>query len=943
MTEERVAAVDGAKMPPKIPKDDDAPAGSGAPDGVRDFEGANTIFHEPWNRFGDLFPLPVPADYGFPGPPFLLSSRRVQQRVARRRRLLELEAGTVGALNHLAGFSDSSQWPVFPKNRCQRETLLRIRRAHSVRPPPTEHQSPQAALRQLLKQGAGYSIRDRVSLPLGQGVPVQIDSLLPEEDRKILDCFEDEMLLSPEERAGVLEKGLDGLCYMDPLLANDPKKYHQFVADLFQCNLIGFTTNPRVQVGAFFVTKKNNKQRLIVDARKTNRLFRTPPSTAMGSMECWGRLELSQKDDLFIAQEDVKDFFYRLGIQKGLGEFFSFPAIDPFLLQKALGFLPSEVQTLNDNSVAAIHPHMKVLPMGFSWAFHLAHQAHVEISRRTLPRTVVIRDREPLQCIGSREGDVSKAMLIYADNNNHLGVSQHEVHGEYQAMLSSLASHGLHTHDLVEPATLGEGLGVRIDGMNGRTTPTTSRDWRLHRALQALQCRPAVSGEELQKIVGHLTIRALLNRNLMGIMRHVYIFIEQNYEKRVKLWKSVALELWIFQNLMVLGINEMRALWDPFVICTDACLTGYAVMESAAPVADVDQIGRLDERWRFKRSKGKCLAPRFHALHHDAIFEDVDTVLPRVKGEVFGDVTLDDQFKEVREDLMDPDQWNLLWRSPMHYKEPVHLIEARSILGAVKHRARDVNRHGMHHLVLNDNMSVVLAVSKGRCSNYNLLRLVRRISAHCLACGFHLHVRWIPSEYNTADKDSRFWEPPFKGHVAKGKGQERGSSFHKGGSENRQRLRIPEDEVFFQKRKRDSSLEVRRSHHQGLPACQQLRGLLREHKKKRERALGRLRKYSKKMRATRGEKGLLEMASIKEPQRKDYARRLEMFYSFVLRYQLKIETEAELDAALCEFVDHLYLEGEDSSFGQKLQAALEFERPEFAREGRLSSQDSREL
>lgn len=133
MTEERVAAVDGAKMPPKIPKD--------------------AIFHEPWNRFGDLFPLPVPADYGFPGPPFLLSSRRAQQRVARRRRLLELEAGTVGALNHLAGFSDSSQWPVFPKNRCQRETLLRIRRAHSVRPPPTEHQSPQAALRQLLKQG----------------------------------------------------------------------------------------------------------------------------------------------------------------------------------------------------------------------------------------------------------------------------------------------------------------------------------------------------------------------------------------------------------------------------------------------------------------------------------------------------------------------------------------------------------------------------------------------------------------------------------------------------------------------------------------------------------------------------------------------------------------------------------------------------------------------
>ena len=793
---EKVAAVDGARMPQRTPKDDDASAGSGAPAEVKDFEGASTVFQEPWNRFGDLFPLPVPADCGFPGPSFLLSSRRAQQRVVRRRRLLEKETGTVSALNHLAGFSDPSQWPVFPRNRCQRETLLRIKRAHSTRAPPAEQQSPQAALRQLLKQGAGYSsgpgalasyIRDRVSLPTGQGEPVQLDKLLPEGDRRTLEFFEEEMLLSPEERAGVLEKGLEGLCYMDPLLANDPKRYHAFVADLFRCNLLGFTTNPRVQVGAFFVTKKNNKQRLIVDARKTNRLFRTPPSTSMGSMECWGRMELSMDDDLFIAQEDVKDFFYRLGIQKGLGEFFSFPAIDPFRLQRELGFLPIEVQDLSNTSFAPIHPHMRVLPMGFSWAFHLAHQAHVEISQRTLPRTVVIRDREVLPCIGSKDGEVKKAMLIYADNNNHLGVNQQEVQEEYQSMLSSLASHGLDTHDLVEPVTLGESLGIRIDGLNGRTTPTTSRDWRLHRALQALHLRPAISGGELQKIVGHLTIRALLNRNLMGIMRHVYVFIEQNYERRVKLWKSVAEELWIFQQLMVLGINEMRAVWDPYVMCTDACLTGYAVMESVGPVTDVDHIGRLDERWRFKRARGNVLAPRFHALHHDAIFEDVDTVLPRVSGEVLGEVTIDEQFNEVRRCMMAPENWQLLWRSPIRFKEPVHLIEARSILGAVKHRARDASRHGMHHLVLNDNMSVVLAVSKGRCSNYNLLRLVRRISAHCLACGFHLHVRWIPSEYNTADKDSRFWEPFPNGHGTEGKTKERGPCVYKGGSEERKR------------------------------------------------------------------------------------------------------------------------------------------------------------
>ena len=98
----------------------------------------------------------------------------------------------------------------------------------------------------------------------------------------------------------------------------------------------------------------------------------------------------------------------------------------------------------------------------------------------------------------------------------------------------------------------------------------------------------------------------------------------------------------------------------------------------------------------------------------------------------------------------------------------------------------------------------------------------------------------------------------------------------------------------------------------------------------------RKKKYAVRLRASRGEKSLLEAASVKAPQRKDYARRLEQFYAFVLRYELPIQSEVQLDEALCEFADHLFLDGEDLSFGQKLQAAIEYERPEYAREGRLA-------
>ena len=56
------------------------------------------------------------------------------------------------------------------------------------------------------------------------------------------------------------------------------------------------------------MTKKGDRQRLILDCRPSNRLFRTPPSTILGSTEAWGRLEMDEDETLFVAQEDVRDF-----------------------------------------------------------------------------------------------------------------------------------------------------------------------------------------------------------------------------------------------------------------------------------------------------------------------------------------------------------------------------------------------------------------------------------------------------------------------------------------------------------------------------------------------------------------------------------------------------------------------------------------------------------
>ena len=717
---------------------------------------AKQFSSEPRRCFGDVFPLPVPAETGYSGPVGELRSRRSRQRVSRRRHSFWDEVDTVSALNILAGFVNRAAWPGSPINQAQFSVLSRVRTAHQSRPGPPESESSQAALRQLLAKRAGYSVgpgalasfvRERVSLPRGQGEPAQITELLPPEERSRVENFRTEMLLSSKEAAGVIESGRGGECHLDPVLAHNPEAYHQFTHDLYACNLIGFTDKPKIQVGLFVVTKKGEKQRLIVDARPTNRFFRAPPATLLGSVEAWGKLEV-QEEEFFVAQEDVRD---------DLGEYFSLPEVQAEMISKEMGSLPLEAQRIFDKG-NRIYPHFRVLPMGFSWAFHLAHEAHVHLARQALPGVPVATDRRPPPVLSAEAGSDS-AMMIYADNNNHIGVKSESVACEQKAMMDRLHEHGLATHDITEASGIAESLGVRVDGLSGRITATPARDWRLFRALRALETRPIISGEELQVVLGHMTMRSMLNRSLLSILRHSCVFVAQCYTRRTRLWSSVAHEMFLFRSLMVLGEANVMAKWSSDLFCTDASLSGYAVMNRRYQQVLPVSVRGFDERWRFKRTAGSRVAPRATALEGLDVFEDVETVLPGVSGEVQGVDEVSSGFPEVAHEVLDPSQWHCLWAAPMHFREPIHQIEARSVRSLVKHLAKDRHYHNKRVAVFNDNMGVVLAVSKGRCASYGLLRLLRRLSAHTLATGIRLHLRWVPSELNSADADSRRWEP----------------------------------------------------------------------------------------------------------------------------------------------------------------------------------------
>ena len=117
------------------------------------------------------------------------------------------------------------------------------------------------------------------------------------------------MLLELEELEAVLEVGFLLSC-QDKVLEQSPSKYAEFVVDLVACGVVGFTLHPKVVIGTFFVRKKKDRQRLVLDCRRTNALFRRAPAPDMGAAESLQRLEAPPGTPVYEASADIKNCFY---------------------------------------------------------------------------------------------------------------------------------------------------------------------------------------------------------------------------------------------------------------------------------------------------------------------------------------------------------------------------------------------------------------------------------------------------------------------------------------------------------------------------------------------------------------------------------------------------------------------------------------------------------
>lgn len=701
------------------------------------------------SRWRDLLPLPFVNQKGV-SHCGAFQSVGAKRRSVRRSSNAEIVNGIVTTLNEMAGFAHpSNEKPSKAQKLAHQQLFCQVARmprcAHRVQMREAVHEllhtglSPYATEDEARSTVRSYS-KGLVSLPESGASVFQASELLDEAGR--------DFLLDPQTHLFVEHFDAKSKVkpYMDEVLRFDDHAYHDFIGDLWERGMLTFGHSCRASITPFFVVKKSGKLRLVLDCRQANEHFKPPPDIAMAAGYSFGQLVVEHDQEVFVAQSDIKDYFYSIGLPDYLHPFFSLPPIRSDLLSGRIPELCGRDPSL------VIFPQMKVVPMGWSWAMFFAqriHQHQVMIGAG-IPHHRVLADGRPAPVLK----DESVVIVPYADNLNVIGTNKDEVQRVKDQAVAQLRKVGFRVHEEEDASLEAKALGFIINGSKRKIFPVPEKRDKVIQCLIWLSRRPRVSGRVVERIIGHCVHFFMLRREMLSIFRSVYDFKTAHYNKQVRLWRSAADECRWAANLLWICESDMGKQWSGEVTVSDACLSGTATCSMEIHAKDAAEIGSTRELWRYK-SRSSCVKAREIVRQLDP-FKDIETVsaeLPRLDP-----FQLNLDFQNVPQELAQSDHWKVQFSSRMFHKEPITVIEGRATVQSIRHKTRSCKHFNKRHLHFGDNLGMVLAFDRGRAKSFSLLVCCRRACAFSLAAGCQFHHRWLPSEWNKADGPSRKWE-----------------------------------------------------------------------------------------------------------------------------------------------------------------------------------------
>ncbi|CAK0891104.1 unnamed protein product [Prorocentrum cordatum] len=365
------------------------------------------------------------------------------------------------------------------------------------------------------------------------------------------------------------------------------------------------------------------------------------------------------------------------------------------------------------------------------------------------------------QRINEYQGHVSH--YVYVDNLGVASTDQPIVTDAIAQLVEGFDQRGLLLHGS-SVGTEVETLGAEVSGALWRTRVAQKRFWLIRQALNGLLRRRRLTGWAVEVLVGHCTFAGLLSRGTLSVFHAVYAFMRKSYAEPSVLWHEARKELETFRGLLIFLESDWALQWNDLVVATDSSLEAGAVATTRWPRSLVAEVGRAQERARFRGpAAAETDGAAGAALEAAGFWRDADGEWRLAEGVVDDDEQAaaweaGPSFPEVHAAGLASSRWRTEQVQRWRFGEGILTEEARALVIGVRRVAQSAFGAACRQLILSDNMSVVVSFNRSRAKEFALLVQVRRFQAYCLARNLKVSVRWVLSELNPADYGSRVFD-----------------------------------------------------------------------------------------------------------------------------------------------------------------------------------------
>ena len=558
-----------------------------------------------------------------------------------------------------------------------------------------------------LQKGAYCRILpDRLSLPgPGVGAKVDLTKWLPPEE------------LDPNLILKELPPEAEELARIPIVKAFSEKDYPGIVARLVEAHVCGVSpVEPTCINGIFAVRKDNDWDRFILDGRRGNLFFKTPPKVRLPNLADLSRIVLLADSQLFTAKADMSNQFFMIRLPPEFQKYYGLPSL---LIDEKLSELTGfEVGT-------KVWPHMIAVPMGASWAVNWAQKTQTNILSRSFTGTNVVNQGQLRVGHG-----LPPLWLSYIDDFHAFAAKPNLANQILRDGIKALEDAGFvenpqkrleASHERYWSPVLGAQVSIA-----GIISPDPAKLAETLTVTRNLTFDRVVSTKHLTQVLGVWVWFLLLNRPFLSILEEVCKFVDPRsapddlWLKR-KMPDSVCLELALLINVAPLLFVDLRSPPHDRIFASDASQHGIGAAFRKVP-ANFDPFAVAERSGWYSKHR-----------------EDVPVSISTHPSVV-----------EVCAD----EQWYRLFAVEHRDGQFIVLREALAALAVAARLALD-HTPPTRVLLLIDSSSLLGAFAKGRSSSMLLNAMCRLLAATETIAECRLLFSWVRTNINPADEPSR--------------------------------------------------------------------------------------------------------------------------------------------------------------------------------------------